>query len=319
MSPEEHLVRLMKDFPRLGEIVEIFVSARGEKNFSDWPQWCFLPMAGWIELVRERLGNEGLEQYGEEIARVAAIGTWRYSQGIYNFDDELYNALMASEHNGKIPVELFKNLPEWSLYIPIKSDDVVFDGEKINGFWVHLEFDVNTGREELRFLFNTQNGLLLPAILHLQYETLDESLKSVLEVSIENLGQSDNELVKLLVDTQQEQKKIIKKVLPLVLYLVSEPPEEDEHIKNPTLGYPTLKKTKKGFRLFPARGIKKWKVGENIGETLRKERASAMSGHSAGTKKAPHLRRGHWHGYWHGKGRSKYKVKWVKPTFVGSE
>lgn len=324
-TPDQHLLELLKDFPNFGWAVESLVSSRGEDEGHNWPEWCFLPIGGWLAILQSSDKSKptdptSLSDYGLDIARLAAIGAWRYSQGVYEFNNDLYESLMASEHNGKLPVDLLKNLPEWSIYIPVKND-IYWGEEKKNplvGFWVHLDFDLHTGREEMRFLFNFSDGRLMPGIMHLQYETLDGSLKSIVEASIKNMGESNNEVVKFMVESQKQQNELIRKVLPLILYLVSEPPAEDDHIKNPTLGYPSFKKTKKGLRLFPARGIRKWKVGESLGEIIRKERLVAYHGHSAGTKKVPHLRRGHWHGYWHGKGRTKYSVKWVRPTFVNN-
>lgn len=318
MKPDKKLAELSFQYPNYDKYIEYYVAHRGQKNIPDWPQWCFLPIAGWIN-IKEQTEKE--KSKISDISTFAGLGTWRYSQGVYEFEDEIYDALMASEHNGKIPTELLKNLPEWCPYIALKKNTVHFDSIPIEGFWVYLEYDLSSKKDELRIILNIddEDSDPIPIIAHLNVETIDAALKSMLDQSIKMLSQSDNELVSNLAKVVQKQKKVLKQIMPLILYLVSEPEDEAPHIKNPSLNYPTLKKTKKGFRLFPARGIRKWKVGEKISETIKKERKLAELGHSKGTKKTPHLRRGHWHGYWYGKKKSKFKIKWIKPTFVGGE
>ena len=55
------------------------------------------------------------------------------------------------------------------------------------------------------------------------------------------------------------------------------------------------KKVRKGLRLFPIEKTGTWKVGRDLGNSIR-------SAHFiAGGKKSPHLRRAHWHHFWTGK------------------
>lgn len=40
----------------------------------------------------------------------------RYSQGIYQFDQDFYSAILATEAKGTLPAEVFYNLPEWCVH-----------------------------------------------------------------------------------------------------------------------------------------------------------------------------------------------------------
>ncbi|MEI7307014.1 hypothetical protein, partial [Pectobacterium atrosepticum] len=59
----------------------------------------------------------------------------------------------------------------------IEMPDVA-DG--VHGFWVHLEHDVNDGRDELRLLVDSDNALY-PLILHLGNWTISEAMDRALE------------------------------------------------------------------------------------------------------------------------------------------
>ena len=70
---------------------------------------------------------------------------------------------------------------------------------------------------------------------------------------------------------------------------------------------PTPTTTKKGFRLFPAKKIKEWKLGEKIGSQLRQSEPNTNSELPSEYKgkRRSHIRRGHWQLYW--TGRRKFK------------
>ena len=50
LRPAEHLRAVMRDYPELGPWVDMLRRDRG-RNLPDWPEWCFLPMAGWYALA----------------------------------------------------------------------------------------------------------------------------------------------------------------------------------------------------------------------------------------------------------------------------
>ena len=168
--PISHLHAATRLYPSLGKRVEEFIAARG-KDLPDWPTWCFLPLAGWwYSIVSEETGQNHLPPIlVGDVARLAAIGTWRYSQwrysqGIYRFDKSFRKAISETTISGEIPCDVLYRLPEWSVYIETPGMDWL--GDRMYGFWSHLEFDVNNSRHELRLLLDCENGLN-PLPLHL--------------------------------------------------------------------------------------------------------------------------------------------------------
>ncbi len=161
MRPVNHLNAAGKMYPAAWKQVEIFRTGRGV-DLPDWPQWCFLPMAAWFAIVSEG-GNMPLNRV-PDVGLLAAIGTWRYSQGIYRFDDSVYEALRDTVPSGDMPVDVLYRLPEWCVYIETPGADWL--GTTLYGFWVHLEFDINRQKPELRLLLDTEHSLL-PIPLHM--------------------------------------------------------------------------------------------------------------------------------------------------------
>ena len=109
----------------------------------------------------------------------------------------------------------------------------------------------------------------------------------------------------------------VNPLLSLVLYLCSEEPDvEDREQPAAQPAYPAPKKTKRGWRLFPANKPRMWEVGRTFGAKLHRR--------SEGTtdrKVTPHLRRAHWHGYWRGPkhGERKFFYRWIPPVLVAGE
>ena len=118
-----HFNRLAKRFPALSRQVDTFLSGRG-RDLPDWPAWCLLPMAAWMAIAtggREPSGGKFDPMRNGQIAadmqQLAAIGAWRYSQGIYRVDADLLASLQGSVVKGSLPSEVLFRLPEWSLYV----------------------------------------------------------------------------------------------------------------------------------------------------------------------------------------------------------
>ena len=170
IRPLKHLQLATKLYPNAWRQVDEFRQSRG----TDLPDWCFLPMSGFYAMVSADAGVDRLplELVGD-VARLSALGTWRVTQGIYQFDPDLAKALIASPLVGAIPVKILMQLPEWCLYI--ETPDYCFNGKPLYGFFVHMEFDTNTRRTELRFLMDSDAGLN-PYVLHVGNWTITEAV-----------------------------------------------------------------------------------------------------------------------------------------------
>jgi hypothetical protein len=305
--PAQHLADLMKAYPMLSEHVELFVRDRG-KDLPDWPKWCFMPMAAWYAL--ESISYQDPSQ----IAKLAAIGTWRYSQGIYCIDESLANALAMSEINGNLPCAGLFRLPEWCIYIKTPKSYAL--DKKVHGFFAHLEHDVNSGRPELRLLLDTDIELI-PIPIH-----LGEWPLSVALLRAENEAKRNRNAFAKDADFEDFDIEVItSEITPLIsflLYLCTEQPDTDIRLPQLTGTRPAYKKIKGQWRLFPAQKPRLFTVGRKIGQKLRQAETEITAAKMASGERSPHLRRAHWHGYWKGplSGSRTFFYKWLNPIFV---
>ena len=53
LRPQTHLIEIAKKYPDVWKIVESFRLDRG-KGVPDWPDWCFLPLAGAYAPARRK-------------------------------------------------------------------------------------------------------------------------------------------------------------------------------------------------------------------------------------------------------------------------
>ena len=307
--PLNHLTAAGKLYPNAWKQVEELLQDKG-RGLPNWPVWCFLPLAGWYSIVSADAGLQRLTpRLIPDVARLGAIGTWRYCQGIYRFDADLLAALTSTELTGDIPADVLYRLPEYCIYV--ETPGMQYTSLKVNGFWCHLESDANDGRTELRLLLDTDTALL-PVPLHLGDWTL---LEAIQRADMETIKHNPGLLgVKL---HQQERASQLQPLLSLVLYLCSNEPEVDD-LRQPGEGphRPQMIKTRNGFRLFPPDRPRIWTVGADTGAKLREfHRSSQSEGHSV----RPHIRRQHWHGYWTGpkEGERKFIYHWIPAVLVG--
>jgi hypothetical protein len=268
-------------------------------------------MSAWYALICRAHGTEHLDlSQTADVALLSALGTWRYTQGIYRFHPEFYNALLATLPNAELPVDVLYRLPEWCVYL--ETPGAKWFSTQLFGFWSHLEWDANTERHELRLLLNTENALI-PIILHLGKWTVSEAVERAIAEA-----KHQAELHKLdTLDLSGTTKDISQNlaILSLLLYLCSNEPEIiDERRPQDRPERPHPKRIKKGPRLFAPEKPRIWTVGAGTGAKL----ACAQVEASTRTSVAPHLRRAHWHGYWTGARAAdrEFVYKWLSPIFV---
>ena len=173
IRPLEHLATAGKLYPNAWPLVDEFRQDRG-KGLPNWPNWCFLPMSAFYSIISADAKVERLPlKLIGDVARLSALGTWRISQGVYRFDTDLAKALIDSPITGAIPVDVLYRLPEWCVYV--ETPGYSFNQQILYGFFVHLEWDANTGRTELRFLMDGEKSLS-PFVIHLGPWTVTEAL-----------------------------------------------------------------------------------------------------------------------------------------------
>lgn len=309
LRPANHLTAAVRMYPNAWRLVEQFRLDRG-RDLPKWPGWCFLPMAGWYAIVCEDAGTPTVpSNQVADIGRLAAIGTWRYSQGIYRFDPDVFKSLWNTSITGDLPSEVLLRLPQWSIYI--ETPDQSFGADPMYGYWCHLEWDANDQRRELRLLLDTESTLL-PIPIHLGDWPLETAIQKAITESTRHIPTGtlmevpDQKNVGNLAD-------VMTPMVALVLYLCSDNPDYGPESQP---SRPRPKRTKRGWRLFAPPGPTIWHIGGRIGRQIRA--AHIAGAESTDRTVRPHIRSAHWHGYWSGprSGPRKYSYQWLPPIPV---
>lgn len=312
---------------------------RGNAGMPTWPDWCYLPIAGWIAIASQ--GRQYTLEHSREASTLAAVGAWRLTQGIYRFDPELYAQLVDTSITGDIPADVLYRLPEWCIYIEMPqlvrdesgahyyardvSHETAPEPDAIHGFFAHLEHDVNTGATELRLLLDSDGGLQ-PIALHLGSWSLAESVDRFSAVATRNALDAGLAVAPITQDMRVALAETAKPCLSLLLYLCSQNAEIGDGSRAPA--NPLPKRTKRGWRIFGAERVTTWDVGVRLGAALRRAYSAAAEA-GDGTHAGPrgHIRRAHWHGFRSGAMKTpagdpipaelrRFDVRWLPPIPV---
>ena len=161
LRPGKILGTFSRLYPDAWKQVDEFRARR--KELGDWPDWCFLPLAGTYAIVSKGKTLQSPNQ-AHHIGILGALAAWRVTQGIYRFDPTTFDALWKTPVTGDIPTEVLFHLPEWCVYIP--TPDQTWQGATLNGFFAHLECDMNDRRTELRLVLDVTGAAGRPTDRH---------------------------------------------------------------------------------------------------------------------------------------------------------
>jgi len=292
-----------------------FLNTKGEIK---WDDSCFVPCSIWCTAFEKFLKKKESEIDNNLLYTIMTLGTWRYTQGIYEFHDELYKAIIDTKLDKEIPPEVLVRLPQWSIYIKIPAK---YNDNIINGFWVTLDQATVDLQNQIVLLGHYKHGIVPLAAFPLGEKTWEQ------------YADEDVYFDKNASDEKSKQEEILgykstlQNFLKLLLYICSskseiKSKEGDEQPKNPT---PT-KTRKKGYELFPASSPKIWKVGFETGEILTKAMKEENDSREriTQTQRKTHLRRAHWHLYWIGTKKENVpeekkrhlEYRWIHPMIV---
>lgn len=302
-------LRLLRDMVReYPQSKKLYAEFRDDREgLGGWPDYVWCPMAGAYAIVSGGGDSRVAIDKVPDIARVAALGAWRVTQGIYRFDADLAAELVNSPLSGDLPCALLHRLPQWCVYIETSwlADNGVF------GFFAHLEYDVGAGREELRLLIDTDEGLL-PVPLHLGPWDLRTALDEMGRVA---RGHS----VALGLPAPGNTGALAPSVAPfvsLVLYLCADEADYERPSR------PRERKGMRATRLSEPEMPSVLAVGVRMGAALRAHRAreTTQGPTLEGARARPigHIRSSHWHTFWRGPldGVREKFVKWLPPMGV---
>jgi hypothetical protein len=322
--PAAILREVMAMVPRLSQCVNTMYARRANEKISEveWPQWCFLPRRQWAEIIRDEMGNDylGTSDKWPMCTRIAVAGTWRYGQGVYEFDPDVLAAIAESAVPKNIPPSVLLRLPEWCIYVPTPT--MTFLGENMLGFFATLDrCDINDAtRYDAMQLMIDIDGRTVAYHIYLSGGSIVDSMKIMYNDYVKHVPHATKEI------TPNDLDDVVRDLTPIVsivLYICGDEPDisgKNEPIYIPRKSEP--KRIKGAQRMFPASAPKVWQVGQTIGETIRKAKSGADGGGGRGRKR-PHLRRGHFHGAWSGKmdgsEERKYKLNWWPPIMVAAD
>lgn len=301
---------LVKRYPNLWRNAVYMRNSKGDP-LDDWGEICWLTLHGWIAALSEG-DNLRAMTLGFDIAKGAAVGTWRLSKGIYRFDPDLGAELIATPLSPDSPCRLFYRLPQYCIYVDTSNLNC-----SLEGFFAHIDTDLGTGlvkghmHDELRIYIIMRDGKEYPAIIHLNEGSILAGLNELHKNEVP--GAAD-----VMMDTVQVP-------LSLLTYLCSDDPDYGADRVPPTRAIP--KKSKGSNKWIPKQRPDEWEVGPRIGATIRAFRAAkaeaekTSNGDTSGRTVRPHVRRAHWHGYWKGSRADdakpqKFIHRWIPPTLV---
>lgn len=319
----EALLKCGRDYPGAWQAADMFRADKGAPGF-DWPDWCFLPLAGAYAVVSGGGSNRVPVALAGDVARVGALQAWRMTQGIYRFDPAVYEAVRDTPVAGDLPCQAIMQLPEWCVYVETPGMETM--AGPLHGFWAHLEYDMQTGRAELRLLLDTDSALV-PVPLHLGDWPLSESIARAVDQSAVHALALSIPFPKS--DAREVNRNLAEPLVSLLLYLCSAG-DFSRRGQPGTPANPKPTRTRRdGAKLFAAAGPVEWDVGVRMGAALRAAyHAAETSGEgSGGGSPRGHIRRAHWHGYWSGakkdeqgndipQVRRKFDLRWQPPIAV---
>lgn len=312
IRPREHLITAGKMYPNAWKMADEFRADRG-KDLPNWPDWCYLPLAGIYTIICADQGvNQLTPQLAADVSRLGALTIWRATQGVYRFDPAVYQSILDTPLTGDLPAEALYRLPEWCVYI--ETPNTTGPHGTQYGAWVHLEWDANTGRTELRILTDTEEDLAAYT-LHIGPWSLTEALQ---KFSAEAAKQAGSKHLTLHPSQIDDIAKIVTPIISLALYLCS----QNADFGNDQPHRPKPKKTKRGWRMFPPDKPRTWDVAVRIGNAIRQHYQQTESHQAQHSGPRPHIRRAHWHSFWTGTKTDtdtrKKIIKWIPPTPVNA-
>ncbi|MBD5641171.1 MAG: hypothetical protein HDQ91_01965 [Desulfovibrio sp.] len=314
LLPVKFLTDLNRNFPDAWRYADQTRAMPGDK-IPDWPREVFLPYGAWYPIACQLYGARQLDHIQIQlIGKLAAAGAWRPGQDIVRFEPGLAASLMDTELVGDIPADTLWRLPAWCVYI---EQEIEVYNVPYAGFFAFLEQDAASGNRELRlhFLRETDDfGFAVPLGKWSLAEALDRMAagirKGAAVAGIDSLSAAYLARGDVFMAGAQ-------KAVNLLLYLCAYGFGDQKRDPLARADYPSAKKTKKGWRLFPPDRPAIHSPGQKLAKALREaaERQAAQTGIHASPR--PHIRRAHWHGYWLGaKEERRFDLRWLPPIAV---
>lgn len=324
--PLEILKKITEQYPKAWDQMAMFHDKNGSPDLASWPEWCYAPMSAALAVASKgydlnKLPIDIRMNFTSIAQAIFAMAPWRLSKEVYVIDEDLKDILFEQDGELDIPDEVLLQLPYPCFYVELPN--TYYRTEKIHGFFVTLEYDVNNGDRELKPVFLTTTGDIFSYSIHIGTKTIEESVNLLDKQALENTN-GDKELKLLALKAIQESgetKVFLKQILQVILYILAQNAEI-----TPSPEQNTVMKRGKSIKDKYSE-IRKWDVGIRVGTAIRQQKAREhteqikrkQNGHSS---PRPHMRRGHWHHFWTGSKTQpeerKLILKWLSPMTVAA-
>ena len=137
--PLDHLAAFEWLYPEAWRLVGRVRSSKGKSGLPDWPDWCFLPMVAVYAIVGKEANVDRLPPHlVPDVARLAALCTWRNTRGVYRFDPGVRDAVVSAGVGEDADWGLLCALPDWCVYIETPGQS--WGGMPLHGFFAHMEW-----------------------------------------------------------------------------------------------------------------------------------------------------------------------------------
>ncbi len=290
----------------------------GRQSLGDWPAWCFCPLAAAYAVVTA--GGDLPAGPPPPVGAVGALAAWRSTQGIYAYDPTIAQALVDTDLDDTVPVEAFERLPEWAPYLDL--------GGRLGlaGAWIHLEWDANNRRRELRLVLDRADyeprgtpadlERLIAIPIHMQAATsIRDGLRRMQSEAVRQaLGSGLGVAHQIAQDDLADMASFVAPVISLALYLCAANADvAGDRERLPPTG---VRRHKGEPRWDPPVRAPLWRCGFDLGAALR-QAGEPQGGTHAGPR--PHVRRAHWHTYLVGPRTThqQRELRWIAPVAVG--
>ena len=301
VRPNAYTAQMGRRYPRVYRALY----RQHSESHQSWPHWCFVPTP---IVRREMVATAGASlDSAIDVIRdapiVAGLAAWRVTKGVYDFHPTLLDRLWNSSIDGELPIDMFRYLPEWCVYIPV---DPPRGG--IRGCFAFVDEDVEDWFPRKLILLVDQDAALVEVEIELKAGA--DILAAMPLFSGYNI--SDGSVQPLLMTDAERQhaiplvRNVVEPLVSLVMYLCLTSIEltaTDRSGSRP--GKPAVNRSGRGPVFDTPAEPRKWGVDHRMGAAIQRGRASAGAAESDGTptgraRMRPHIRRAHWHRYWTG-------------------
>lgn len=325
--------------------------------WAPWPEWCWAPhvLIGLAAASShpEIFGSESAGGISGGTARIrrhtpvlSAILTWSVTQGVYEFDETLYEACLATgfDQDKPVPIDVLFHLPEWCVYVSTPTlshcwvdSNGVTKTAATPGFFAYLDYTPPEVERDAGVSEDFPCATLSVLVLMADMGTLSASIPLLPDASIEKSLEALTARLSKVSEASERLgvprynspdaawvSSLLRDRLPLLLYLCA---------RNRDLVGPGGAETPQRPRTYrdrhgrlrteiPAQA-RQWNVGSRIGPLLRGAPAVGRKlgdGESEREGPRPHVRRAHWHTYLVGpRGSQRRELRWLHPVLVGGE